>query len=109
MSRMQLKFLVNLYPEIWLAKPTCGKTPGVSDFGRLGMPSASALSTVVKQMLYSWMMDGYSELKSSSRMYLSYSPFLGSKTSPPRYEGPFFLLPAKRIARSSKATRKMHV
>ena len=27
--------------------------------------------TVVKQMLYSWMMDGYRELKSSSKMYLS--------------------------------------
>ena len=60
------------------------------------MPSASVRSTVVKQMLYSWMMLGYSELKSSSKMNLSYSPFFGSRTKPPRYAGPFFLLPAAK-------------
>ena len=40
-------------------------------------------ATVVKQMLYSWMMDGYSELKSIISTYLSYKPFLGSRTRPP--------------------------
>lgn len=38
-------------------------------WGREGFPSVAA--TVVKQMLYSWMMDGYRELKSSSRISLS--------------------------------------
>ena len=47
----------------------------------------AARSTVVKHRLYSWMMDGYSELKSSSRTNLSYSPRLGSSTRPPEYAG----------------------
>ena len=38
-------------------------------WGREGFPSVAA--TVVKQMLYSWMMDGYRELKSSRRISLS--------------------------------------
>ena len=47
---------------------------------------------VVKQMLYSCMMEGYRELKSSSSTNLSYSPFFGSKTSPPAYWGPLAFL-----------------
>lgn len=34
-------------------------------------------------MLYSWMIEGYKLLKSMTRTYLSQSPRLGSKTSPP--------------------------
>ena len=47
------------------------------------------LLTVVKQMSYSWMMDGYKELKSNIKTYLSYKPFFGSRTKPPEYCGPY--------------------
>jgi len=44
-----------------------------------------------------WMMEGYSELKSSRMVILSYSPFLGSSTRPPAYWGPL-ALPAAAAA-----------
>lgn len=47
--------------------------------------SSSTGSTVVKSMLYSWMILGYKELKSMTRMYLSHKPRFGSKTRPPLY------------------------
>jgi hypothetical protein len=50
----------------------------------------SALSTVVKQMLYSWMILGYKLLKSMTRMNLSYNPLSGSRTKPPLYLSFFF-------------------
>lgn len=61
--------------------------------GRLGRLPSSAWLTVVKQMLYSWMMEGYRLLKSSSSTNLSYRPFLGSRTSPPAYWGALRFLP----------------
>ena len=62
--------------------------------GSGGMLPSRGRCTVVKQMLYSWMMEGYSELKSSSSTMLVYRPFLGSSTSPPAYCGFPFLPPA---------------
>ena len=60
---------------------TCGSTTLVpsASVGSVGAGGAAAGSsgsalgcaTVVKQMLYSWMMDGYSELKSIISTYLS--------------------------------------
>eukprot|EP00955_Chlamydomonas_euryale_P066764 359639-Chlamydomonas_euryale.AAC.5 len=69
--------------------------PGAGASGSAGgPPSRVHRETVVKQMLNSWMMDGYSELKSSSATILSCRPFLGSSTRPPAYCGPLdFLLP----------------
>mmetsp|Transcript_26209 Transcript_26209/g.73282 ORF Transcript_26209/g.73282 Transcript_26209/m.73282 type:complete len:223 (-) Transcript_26209:914-1582(-) len=75
-------------------RTTVGSTAMSSaEGGRGGSEPSSGRSTVVKQMLYSWMMEGYSELKSSSRMKSSYSPFFGSSTRPPAYDGPFFFPP----------------
>ena len=72
---------------------TCGRTTFVlsasvgsvgAGGGALGSSESHlGCATVVKQMLYSWMMDGYSELKSIISTYLSYKPFLGSSTRPP--------------------------
>mmetsp|Transcript_31878 Transcript_31878/g.70834 ORF Transcript_31878/g.70834 Transcript_31878/m.70834 type:complete len:253 (+) Transcript_31878:669-1427(+) len=59
--------------------------------GSGGRAPSSGRCTVVKQMLYSWMMEGYSELKSSRMTILSYRPFLGSRTRPPAYWGPLLL------------------
>ena len=56
--------------------------------GSGGMPSSAGRATVVKQMLYSWMMLGYSELKSSSNTIVVYRPFLGSSTRPPAASRP---------------------
>ena len=61
--------------------------------GRLGRLPSSGCLTVVKQMLYSWMMEGYRLLKSSSSTNLSYRPFLGSRTRPPAYWGALRFLP----------------
>ena len=64
--------------------------------GSGGMLPSRGRCTVVKQMLYSWMMEGYSELKSSSSTMLVYSPFFGSRTSPPAYCALPFLPPGRR-------------
>ena len=77
---------------------TCGRTaafspPGLPTTGGGSSGAKPAMSlpllTVVKQMSYSWMMDGYKELKSNIKTYLSYKPFFGSRTKPPEYCGPF--------------------
>lgn len=56
----------------------------------------AAPGTVVKHKLYSWIMLGYKELKSMSKIYLSQNPFLGSKTKPPTYAGFFLPLVSKK-------------
>ena len=48
------------------------------------------LTTVVQQRLYSWMILGYRELKSSKRVIFSQSPGCGSSTRPPKYLDFFF-------------------
>ena len=73
---------------------TLGRTARSSaGSGRGGMLPSLGRCTVVKQMLYSWMMEGYRELKSSSSTMLVYRPFLGSSTSPPAYCALPFLPP----------------
>ena len=85
--------------------------------GRAGRLPSSGWLTVVKQMLYSWMMEGYRLLKSSSSTNLSYNPFLGSSTRPPAYCGaPRFLPPPagtdasyyqSRWAQQTQQTRRL--
>mmetsp|Transcript_52299 Transcript_52299/g.136175 ORF Transcript_52299/g.136175 Transcript_52299/m.136175 type:complete len:237 (+) Transcript_52299:1657-2367(+) len=79
-------------------RSTLGRTPSSSvPSGARVLPSSSTslwhletsisfgLSTVVKQMLCSWMMDGYRLLKSRSITKSSYRPTFGSSTRPPVY------------------------
>ena len=61
----------------------CGNTPCATSDDGAGGTSSPWRSTVVKSMLNSWIMLGYSELKSITKTYLSHSPRLGSKTRPP--------------------------
>ena len=72
--------------------PTVGRTASwLEAGGSSGRPSPARRCTVVKQMLYSWMMLGYRELKSSSSTMLSCRPLTGSSTRPPAYWGPLRL------------------
>lgn len=64
--------------------------------GSGGMLPSRGRCTVVKQMLYSWMMLGYRLLKSSSSTMVVYRPFFGSSTRPPAYCALPFLAPAGR-------------
>ena len=68
----------------FLGKTLATTTP-IKNIQRSITSSSSTGSTVVKSMLYSWMMLGYKELKSITRMNLSQSPRLGTKTRPPLY------------------------
>mmetsp|Transcript_108511 Transcript_108511/g.306856 ORF Transcript_108511/g.306856 Transcript_108511/m.306856 type:complete len:230 (-) Transcript_108511:2095-2784(-) len=79
-------------------RSTCGRTPSSLDpsgscvlarssasLGHFATSTSLGRSTVVKQMLCSWMIDGYRLLKSSNITKSSYSPTLGSSTNPPVY------------------------
>ena len=50
--------------------------PAVAVAEEVGSAINLVHSMVVKQRLYSWIMEGYSELKSSRRMYVSYKPVM---------------------------------
>ena len=59
-----------MYMYMYICVPGSSDSPGSCRLARSSSVTHWAWSIVVKHMLYSWIIDGYSELKSKSKINL---------------------------------------